>query len=48
MQGGIDLDLGNFQGVEIDTVCNTMTVGGATRFEDITPLLQAAGREFRM
>lgn len=48
MQGGINLDLGNFQSIEIDAAANTMTVGGAARFKDITPKLQALGKEFRM
>ena len=47
IQNGIQLDLGNFKKIEINTEENTMTVGGAVRLGDVTEALQAVNREFR-
>lgn len=45
---GIEIDISNFNTVSIDASNNTMTVGGAVRFEDIIPPLYEAGKELRM
>ncbi|GLA24796.1 hypothetical protein AnigIFM63326_001079 [Aspergillus niger] len=42
---GIEIDISNFDTVSIDASNNTMTVGGAVRFEDIIPPLYEAGKE---
>lgn len=47
LQGGVELDMGNFNNVNIDSKDNIMTTGGAVRFTDITEELQAAGKEIR-
>ena len=47
LQNAIQIDLGNFQTVEIDTAANTMTVGGAVRIGNVTHDLLAVGKEFR-
>ena len=47
VQSGIEIDLGHFDSVSIDQIANTMTVGGAVRFANITGRLYDAGKEFR-
>ncbi|GLA17566.1 hypothetical protein AnigIFM62618_004708 [Aspergillus niger] len=42
---GIEIDISNFNTVSIDASNNTMTVGGAVRFEDIIPPLYEARKE---
>lgn len=46
IQNGIQLDLGNFKKIEVDTKENTMTVGGAVVLGDVTAALEAVNREF--
>ncbi|KAH8697263.1 hypothetical protein BGW36DRAFT_427229 [Talaromyces proteolyticus] len=45
LQAGIDLDLGFFNSIEIDTVAKTMTIGGSVSSNDLASALQAAGME---
>jgi hypothetical protein len=45
VQGGIDIDLGFFNGVEVDASNNLVTVGGAVTFNDVLDPLYAAGKE---
>jgi hypothetical protein len=47
LQNAIEVDLGNFQTIEIDTAANTMTIGGAVRIANVTHDLHAVGKEFR-
>ena len=47
VNNGIDMDLGNFYEIEINTEANTMTAGANVHFANITSLLYSAGREFR-
>ena len=47
LQNGIDLDLGNFNSVSIDSSNNLMTIGGSVRFQNMTGPLQAALKEIR-
>ena len=42
LQGGIDLDLGNFDTISIDGAADTMTIGGSARSDNVTRALQAA------
>ncbi|KAI9667739.1 MAG: hypothetical protein M1821_000556 [Bathelium mastoideum] len=46
LQNAIQLDMGNFQTIDIDSASNTMTIGGGVRIENVTQELQAVGREF--
>ncbi|MCJ1282144.1 hypothetical protein MMC26_001467 [Xylographa opegraphella] len=48
VQNGIEIDLGNFNNVSIDKDANTMTVGGAVHFANITGPLYDAGKEFQV
>ncbi|KAL2047408.1 hypothetical protein N7G274_001429 [Stereocaulon virgatum] len=48
VQNGIEIDLGHFETVSIDQNANTMTVGGAVRFANITGPLYDAGKEFQV
>lgn len=43
----LDVDLGNFKHVSVDTAANTMSVGGSTIFADIYDPLYTAGKQFR-
>ncbi|KIM92951.1 hypothetical protein OIDMADRAFT_96286, partial [Oidiodendron maius Zn] len=45
VQGAIDLDLSNFDNLEIDESANTITVGPAWHLSNITSTLQAIGKE---
>jgi len=47
LQNGIQLDLSNFQTIDVDTAANTMTIGGGVRTENVTQDLAAMGKEFR-
>ncbi|MCJ1397126.1 hypothetical protein MMC11_000318 [Xylographa trunciseda] len=47
LQNGIEMDLGLFNTSSIDTVANTMTVGGSVIFSDVFSALQEAGKELR-
>ncbi|KAI1867719.1 uncharacterized protein JN550_006860 [Neoarthrinium moseri] len=46
LQNAIQLDLGNFQTIEVDAAGNTMKVGGAVRIGNVTQELHALGKEF--
>ncbi|KAI1332613.1 FAD binding domain-containing protein [Xylariaceae sp. FL0255] len=45
LKGGIDIDLGAFKSIQINSSKNTMTVGGSVTFSDILDPLYAAGKE---
>ncbi len=47
LHGGIDLDLGAFDTVEVDSAAKTMTIGGSVRTDLVAKALQAAGMEIR-
>jgi FAD/FMN-containing dehydrogenase len=47
LQGGIDLDLGTFSTIQVDSTAQTMTVGGSVLADQIASALQAAGMEIR-
>lgn len=47
LQGGIDIDMSNFDTINIDAAANTMTIGGSVRSNSVTAALQAAGLEIR-
>lgn len=47
LKQAIDIDMGNFHGVQIDSAANTVTLGGSVRIGEVTPQLQAAGKELR-
>ncbi len=47
LHNGIDIDLGNFNTVNIDVESNTMTIGGSVIFNDIFDPLYKAGKEIR-
>lgn len=46
LRDGLQIDLSNFDSVELDAERNLLTVGGATRFAQITDVLYNAGKEF--
>ncbi|OCK73149.1 Glucooligosaccharide oxidase [Lepidopterella palustris CBS 459.81] len=46
LHDGIELVMGNFKSVEVDTAKNLMTVGGSARFRDVTGPCYAAGKAF--
>ncbi|KAF6825542.1 FAD binding domain-containing protein [Colletotrichum musicola] len=45
LHDGIDIDLGNFNGVQVDAANSQVTVGGSTTFEQLYEPLYAAGKE---
>ncbi|WYZ38371.1 hypothetical protein EsH8_III_000285 [Colletotrichum jinshuiense] len=45
LHGGIDIDLGNFNGVQVDATNSQVTIGGSTTFEQLYEPLYAAGKE---
>ena len=45
VQNGIQLDLGKFKDVSINTAANLLTVGGAVKFANVIEALQGAGKE---
>lgn len=45
MLAGINLDLGNFRTVNVDSAAGTMTIGGAVRASEVANALQNAGME---
>ena len=47
IENGIQIDLGNFDAVMVNTSTNTVTVGGGAHFGNVTGPLAAAGRELR-
>ncbi|KAI9872699.1 MAG: hypothetical protein M1830_001294, partial [Pleopsidium flavum] len=44
---GVQVDLSNFNTVQLDAAANTLTVGGAVRFGDLYNVLFAAGKEIQ-
>lgn len=48
MRNGIDIDLSNMRYARLDAQRNLVTIGGATKFQQIWDTLQAAGKEIRM
>ncbi|KAK4244339.1 hypothetical protein C7999DRAFT_17393 [Corynascus novoguineensis] len=46
LENAIQLDLGHFQTIDINTDANTMTIGGAVRIGNVTEQLHAVGKEF--
>lgn len=48
MLAGINLDLGNFRTIEVDSAAGTMTIGGAVRASEVANALQSAGMEISM
>ena len=47
VSNGIDIDLGNFNQVKVDTASSTLTVGGSVSFGNVTGPIFAAGKEMR-
>ncbi|RYP57382.1 hypothetical protein DL769_009519 [Monosporascus sp. CRB-8-3] len=47
LEDGINVDLGMFSTVQVDSDARTMTVGGAVRADQVATALQAAGMEIR-
>ena len=45
MRHGIDIDLSNLRYVNLDATKNIITIGGATKFQQIWDVLQPAGKE---
>ncbi|KAI5917887.1 FAD-binding domain-containing protein [Camillea tinctor] len=44
-KGGIDMDLGKFNSIQVDSLAKTMTIGGAVRANEVATALQAVGME---
>jgi fumiquinazoline A oxidase len=44
---GIDIDLGNFNTVDVDVKSDTITIGGSVIFDDIFDPLYNAKKEIR-
>lgn len=44
---GVQIDLRKFKSVQYDAATSTVTVGGAVRFGEVTPILFANGKEIR-
>lgn len=44
LQNGLELDLGNFNSVEVDPERNLLTIGGAVRFRDVEQKVYEAGK----
>lgn len=47
-QNTLNINLGNFNSVSIDTTNNRLTVGGGVTFGDVTTALYDVGKELRM
>lgn len=47
LQGGIDVDLSMFNGVQIDAAARTVTVGASVRAGIVASALQKVGLEIR-
>jgi hypothetical protein len=47
IKNALNINLGNFKSVSIDTANNRLTIGGATSFGDVFGPLWAAGKEVR-
>lgn len=47
LHDGLQIDLSNFDSVQVDSEKNLLTVGGATRFAQIIDILYDAGKQFR-
>lgn len=47
MQGGIEIDLSQFNTVDINKEAATLTIGGGVRFRDIFDLVYEAGFQIR-
>lgn len=47
LENGVNVDLGAFDSISIDTSASTMTIGGAVTFGDILDPVHAAGKEIR-
>lgn len=45
---GVQIDLRKFKSVKYDASTSTVTVGGAVRFGEVTPILFANGKEIRI
>lgn len=48
LQGGIDLDLGMFDSIQVDPAARTITIGGSVKSDKVASALQAVGMEIRM
>ncbi|TGO20463.1 hypothetical protein BPAE_0294g00090 [Botrytis paeoniae] len=46
LQNGLVLDMGNFKTMELNSTTNMLTIGGSIKSSDVTPMIQAAGKEF--
>lgn len=47
VENGIEIDLSNFNQIDIDVSTNTVTLGGGLHFGEITGPLYDAGKELR-
>lgn len=47
MHDGIDIDLSELRYANLDAQNNLLTIGGATKFQQVWDVLQAAGKEIR-
>lgn len=47
LQGAIDIDLGFFDSINIDSAARTITIGGSVRSSDVASALQEVGMEMR-
>ncbi|KAM7212104.1 6-hydroxy-D-nicotine oxidase [Rhypophila decipiens] len=45
LSGGIDIDLSNFNTIQVNSAANTMTIGGSVQTQHVTSALQAAGKQ---
>lgn len=48
VHNGIQIDLGHFRYAKLDAENNLVTIGGATKFEQVWDALYPAGKELRM
>lgn len=48
VHNGIEIDLSKFKNVTVDTIANTVTVGGANVFGDVFAPVWSAGKEMSM
>lgn len=47
MHDGIDIDLSELRYANLDAQNNLLTIGGATKFQQVWDALQPAGKEIR-
>ncbi|KAF5849057.1 hypothetical protein GGP41_005975 [Bipolaris sorokiniana] len=47
LKNGINIDLGGFKGVSIDSAASKMTIGGAVTFGEVLNLVYKAGKEIK-